>query len=487
MDQPEFRLREIWPPGTVIKDDYIIERRLGSGGFGTVYLARHRFLQSQHVIKRLHEQLASDEVYVRKFIREGQSIRKLRGCPYIVDIEHMTQTADGHLILIMEYVPGGDLEGYLKTKGRLEIAEALDLASQIAEGLKAAHAVGLLHRDIKPQNVLLARRPDGSLQAKLIDFGIAANQETQQSSALRGGSLGYAAPEQWMMSGKNLDARVDLYSLGAALYRMLTGRMPYNAEDIGDWMAQARNPPPRPATLVANVPPDLDRLLLELLAPSRENRPPNAESVITRMHAMTQGAVTQRAVPNPVPVSAPARRRLAWLAVPLLAVAGLGGWLATRTPSAPAPEVKKAVETAPPPKPVEVAPAAQPPAAAPERTPERVPEQAKEPPAPKRVPEQKPVTPAVDYLGQGDAARDRGDYRAALKDYRQAESPDKAQRLAQLQHAVEGDVEERVAALSDSGQFTQADALVSSWLAEYPSSSRLQAQKALIRRRKESQ
>jgi len=263
MDQPEFRLREIWPPGTVIKDDYIIERRLGSGGFGTVYLARHRFLQSQHVIKRLHEQLASDESTVRKFIREGQSIRKLSGCPYIVDIEHMTQAADGHLILIMEYVPGGDLEGYLKTKGRLEIAEALDLAAQIAEGLKAAHAVGLLHRDIKPQNVLLARRPDGSLQAKLIDFGIAANQETQQSSALRGGSLGYAAPEQWMMSGKNLDARGDLYSLGAALYRMLTGRMPYNAEDIGDWMAQARSPPPRPATLVANVPPDLDRLLLE--------------------------------------------------------------------------------------------------------------------------------------------------------------------------------------------------------------------------------
>src|SRR5271154_2058243 len=99
---PPFKLREIWPPGTVIKGDYIVEKRLGGGGFGTVYLAQHRFLGTTHVIKRLHEQFASDAEYVNKFIREGRAVRRLKGCPHVVEVEHMTQSEDGHLILVME-------------------------------------------------------------------------------------------------------------------------------------------------------------------------------------------------------------------------------------------------------------------------------------------------------------------------------------------------------------------------------------------------
>jgi serine/threonine protein kinase len=90
-DEP-LKLREIWPAGTVIKGDYVIEKRLGGGGFGTVYLARHRFLGTTHVIKRLHEQFASDAEYVRKFINEGRAVRRLKACPNIVEVEHMTQS-----------------------------------------------------------------------------------------------------------------------------------------------------------------------------------------------------------------------------------------------------------------------------------------------------------------------------------------------------------------------------------------------------------
>lgn len=114
--QDPFQVREIWPSGTVIKGDYVIEKRLGKGGFGTAYLARHRFLDTLNVIKRLHDQYSSDADYVRRFIHEGRAIRRLRGCPNIVEVEHMTQSDEGHLILIMEYIPGGDLAGLIASR-----------------------------------------------------------------------------------------------------------------------------------------------------------------------------------------------------------------------------------------------------------------------------------------------------------------------------------------------------------------------------------
>ena len=172
--QEPFQVREIWPQGTVINRDYVIQRRLGSGGFGTVYLARHRFLDTMNVIKRLHDQYASDVEFARKFMNEGRAIRRLRTCPHIVEVEHMTQTDDGHLILVMEYIPGGDLNGLMESRV-LSVEEAIEYGRQIAVGLQAAHKAGLIHRDIKPQNVLVSEDESGSILLKLIDFGIAAD------------------------------------------------------------------------------------------------------------------------------------------------------------------------------------------------------------------------------------------------------------------------------------------------------------------------
>lgn len=283
-------LREIWPPGTLIKGDFVIEKRLGGGGFGTVYLARNRFLGSTNVIKRLHENFASDPEFVRKFINEGRAIRRLRGCPNIVEVEQMTQTEDGHLVLVMEFVPGGDL-AHLMDSHPLSPAEVIEFGRQIATGLESAHQAGLVHRDIKPQNVLVGEDSTGKIQLKLIDFGIAADHSSQhQTSVMRSGSIGFAAPEQWAKAGKDLDGRTDLYALGATLYRILTGQMPYpEVFDMGSFFSRSLQGPPKLAHEVRpDVPFELSILIQDLLALQVENRPSSAAQVIRRLEAMQQ-------------------------------------------------------------------------------------------------------------------------------------------------------------------------------------------------------
>ena len=296
-DDP-IEIPELWPKGTLIKGDFVIDKRLGQGGFGTVYLARNRFLGTINVIKRLHAQYASDQEFKWKFVNEGRVMRRLRGCPHIVDIEQMTETEDRHLILVMEYVPGGDLETLMQARF-LTVEEVIEFARQIAVGLQAAHQAGLIHRDIKPQNVLLGEDPaTGNVQLKLIDFGIAADQMSQhQTSVMRGGSIGYAAPEQWLKAGKELDGRTDLYSLGATMYRMMTGQMPYpDVFDMGAFIGRTFEGPPRPVREVQpDVPVPLSQLIEELLAVKVEERPRDAGVVIARLAEMQR----------PVPVQTP--------------------------------------------------------------------------------------------------------------------------------------------------------------------------------------
>ncbi|HEY3738884.1 MAG TPA: protein kinase [Bryobacteraceae bacterium] len=279
-----FQAREIWPPGTVVDRKYVIHSTLGRGGFGTVYLANHRVLGHQYVIKRLHSQFAEDPKFIDRFVKEAQAIAKLKGCPRIIEVFDMTQTDDGQLVLVMEYMPGGDLGALLESEPRLSLARAISYARQIAEALKAAHALGFVHRDVKPQNVLLTADRNA---AKLTDFGIVTDRDSvRTTSVMRTGSEGFAAPEQWQLAGKLLDGRTDLYALGATLYLMLAGRMPYGNLDLRDWVsAIAAGPPPPLRSFVPEVPPDLDRLVMQLLEVDRDKRPSNAIEVITRLDA----------------------------------------------------------------------------------------------------------------------------------------------------------------------------------------------------------
>jgi serine/threonine protein kinase len=348
--------REIWPPGTTIKGEYVIEKKLGAGGFGSVYLARHRLLESRHVIKRLHEQYAGDQEFVRKFVNEGRIIRRLKGCPNIVEVEHMTQSEDGHPILIMEHVSGGDLAQFMAARP-LSVREVIEAGRQIAFGLDAAHRLGLIHRDIKPQNVLISNDSSGNPVLKLIDFGLAKDHGSQErTSMMRGGSLGYTSPEQWMKAGKHIDGRADLYSLGATLYRLLCGRMPYDVDNgIGDWMeAIGSGPPIPPDRMRSDCPTALSALVLELLSVNPEHRPADAAMVIRRLDAIAHApppaakqervpAVTTRGVRN-------------WVAIAGFAVVvSLGGWVWTMSHNAPkSAEPAAPVVTVPQPKAVDV-------------------------------------------------------------------------------------------------------------------------------------
>jgi len=273
-----YGVREIWPAGTIIKGDYVIERKLGGGGFGSVYLAKHRYLNSLHVIKRMHQNLQEEPEFVRKFFKEGQLMTRLKDCPYIVQVQHMTHTDDKHLILVMEHIDGGDLSK-LMTARTLSVDEVLEFGRQIARGLAAAHAVGVIHRDVKPENALLTKDASGRPLVKLIDFGIAADHAgSQHTSVAKMGSIGFAAPEQWMKSGKDIDGRADIYALAATMYRLLCGRMPYEgATEPWPWLMRVQQgPPDAPGSIRGDCPGWLSDALMKALAALPENRPANA-------------------------------------------------------------------------------------------------------------------------------------------------------------------------------------------------------------------
>ena len=359
-----FEAREIWPSGTLVDRKYIVEATLGRGSFGTAYRCHHRVLGRTYVIKRLHSQFAEDEGYVQKFIQEARAIERLRGCPQIVEIYDMTQTEDGKLILVMENMVGGDLESLIRRNGRFKVEDAVWYSIQIAQGLAAAHAAGLVHRDVKPENVLLGTDPR---EAKLTDFGLVADRDlSSPTSVMRGGSVGYAAPEQWHLAGKYLDGRADLYALGVTLYRMLAAQMPFGEAEIGEWIKRVRTTAaPGLRTIRPDVPETLERLTAELLSADRDQRPASAAVVIERLQAihlpviqrpptveeqprpqpppyippplLSPSPIPQQyqaplyyasplPLPPPPPMPRPKYRAWIWVALPLLGAIAAGGW-----------------------------------------------------------------------------------------------------------------------------------------------------------------
>lgn len=280
---------------------------LGTGGMGSVLRAHDDEHERDVALKVLHQQWATDEGYRERFRREARIAARLNE-PHVVPI-HRFGEIDGQLFLDMRLVEGEDLASLLRRSGRLAPARAVDVVGQVARALDAAHAGGLVHRDVKPSNVLLVARSDGGDLAGstpgedfcyLADFGIARTSE-DAGPALTGtgmavGSTEYMAPERF--GSTPLDARVDVYSLACVLFEALTGRRVFPAnEPVALMAAHMHSPPSPPSALAPGIPPALDAVVLRGLAKDREERWPTAGA----MAAAARAALADSGVPVPSP------------------------------------------------------------------------------------------------------------------------------------------------------------------------------------------
>ncbi len=272
-------------PGTVIRGKYRIVRQLGRGGMGTVYLAEHILLNRPRALKFISSELSQDAAFLRRFRHEAQAAIELRH-PNIVEVVDLDQAEDGSPYIAMEYVEGPDLRHALES-GAFSVERALAIVRGITLGLGVAHAKGIIHRDVKPENILLASVHGAPETPKLLDFGIAAMKESVTVASRTHGLMltpPYAAPEQWKgMASEELDGRVDLYALGGVLYEVLTGQTAFHAHNTEGWMYQhLHQQPPPPSQLrpeLANW-RGLDALVLRLLAKERQRRPGNVGELL---------------------------------------------------------------------------------------------------------------------------------------------------------------------------------------------------------------
>jgi serine/threonine-protein kinase len=294
---------------------YRLERPLGHGGMATVYLAHDEELHRPVAIKLLAEHLAGEADFRKRFLREARLAARLSH-PNVVSVYDAGETEDGRPYIVMECVPGTTLAEL----GRVAPAEAVGLAAQACRGLAHAHAAGLVHRDVKPQNLLL--REDGTV--KVADFGIARAAETtaltQVGTVL--GTAAYLSPVQAL--GKEVTAATDVYGLGAVLYELLTGRPPYEFDSLADLAAkQAAGEITPVRELAPEVPPHVEDAVMRSLARNPAYRPASAADFAREL-----GAADEPTVPLQTPARAfpgPARRpnRLWLFVAALLALAAI--------------------------------------------------------------------------------------------------------------------------------------------------------------------
>ena len=213
--------------GETIAGRYELEELVGHGGMSSVYKAHDSLLERNVALKVLHQQYNEDDDFVERFKREARAVAQLQH-PNIVTVIDRGEE-DGRQYIVFEYIDGENLKELVVRKGRLRVRDALEIALEIARGLAFAHEHGLVHRDVKPQNVLL----NGDGRAKVTDFGIARSLDVEHGMTQTGTILGtsnYIAPEQ--ASGQPVEAYTDVYSLGIVLYEMLTGEVPFPGESF---------------------------------------------------------------------------------------------------------------------------------------------------------------------------------------------------------------------------------------------------------------
>ena len=266
---------------TLFDGRYRIVRKLGSGGMANVYLAEDEDLGRRVAIKILNERYANDDLFIERFRREAKSAAALSH-PNIVSVYDRGE-AEGTYYIAMEVIEGRSLKELIMTRGPLPIAQALSYTHEILEALRFAHRHGIIHRDIKPHNILIGER------LKVTDFGIAragASQMTEAGSIM--GTAQYLSPEQ--ARGAPVTASSDLYSAAIVLYEMLTGKVPFTGDSAIEIAMKHLNDPPKPPSKIRpEIPEELDAVVLRALAKNPEDRYQTAEEFSEDLHRVEAG------------------------------------------------------------------------------------------------------------------------------------------------------------------------------------------------------
>jgi serine/threonine-protein kinase len=273
--------------GEVIAGKYRIERVIGSGGMGMVVAAWHVQLDQHVAVKLLHSETAGSGDATERFRREARAAARIRS-------EHVARVIDigiwtgGIPYIVMEYLDGNDLAAELSMRGPIPPEEIADYMMQAIEALAEAHAVGIIHRDLKPGNLFLARRADGTRLIKVLDFGIskhtaaAGEAALTRTSSLIGSPL-YMSPEQ-MRSARTVDARADIWSLGAIMFELLTGRTPFGGETVIEACTAILNDAlPSITQLRPDTPPQLESIIRRCLEKDRNHRYPSVGDLATEL------------------------------------------------------------------------------------------------------------------------------------------------------------------------------------------------------------
>jgi serine/threonine-protein kinase len=262
-------------PGDVLANRYRVQRLLGKGGMGAVYLAHDEVLGDVVALKVISSAFATDEAaMVERFKREAAAARKVSS-PNVIRIHDLGEARPGLLYLSMEYVQGRTLAEVIASRGLVPITDSVDILAQIATGLAAAHAAGVVHRDLKPGNVLVGERN----AVKIIDFGLAkaTAADGMTATGMLLGTPYYMSPEQ--VRGRRVDAASDIYSLGALAFHLVTGRPPFGGDNaIAVGFAHLSEPVPSPRALRADVPAELDAAIVRALAKEPRDRPAGADA-----------------------------------------------------------------------------------------------------------------------------------------------------------------------------------------------------------------
>jgi serine/threonine-protein kinase len=329
--------------GQVLDERYRVDSLIARGGMATVYLATDRRLDRVVALKVMHPELARHEEFVTRFIREAKTAARLTH-PNIVAV--FDQSADGgHVYLVMEFVEGQTLRELLSDRGRFTPREALEILAPILSALGAAHRGGMVHRDVKPENVLIGKQGSYAHAVKVADFGLARSAAAGATVSLAGmivGTASYLAPEQ-VKSGI-CDARSDVYSAGIVLYEMLTGAKPFVADSpIQVAYRHVHDQVPTPSGTVPGLDPALDALVARATAKEPDERPADANvlhaEVMRTIGSLPDAALDYGAIPEDTDPDNTATAEFA-------AMSGQRHFARTRV--MPSPEVTRAVPPPPP-------------------------------------------------------------------------------------------------------------------------------------------